>query len=88
MVSNKVLIVKPFLVWSLLIHNQSPMCLRKRKYHSKKHLLEIFIVQERIFILLILLLIIFLYHGLFNGLILQEATHYPIQINSIDPNPF
>jgi hypothetical protein len=30
----------------------------------------------------------FLYPDLFNGLILQEATHYPIQINSIGPTPF
>jgi hypothetical protein len=30
----------------------------------------------------------FLYSDLFNGLILQEATHYPIQINSIVPTPF
>jgi hypothetical protein len=29
-----------------------------------------------------------LYHDLFSGLILQEATHYTIQINSIDPTPF
>jgi hypothetical protein len=29
-----------------------------------------------------------LYPDLFNGLILQEATHCPIQINSIGPTPF
>jgi hypothetical protein len=30
----------------------------------------------------------FLYPDLFNGLILQESTHCPIQINSMGPTPF
>jgi hypothetical protein len=88
MLRKNMLIVKPCLVWSPPIHNQSPMFLKRRKYHSGSHFLKNVSCSREAFNSLNSSTYYYLYPDLFNGLTLQETTHHPIQINSMGMTPF